>query len=498
MTNNHFEKRIQEKLNQFEIEPSENLFNHILEKRASRPKPFLKMTYTKVGLALLAAVAITVFVMVDPGSNRTPKGSATAVLAENNATNNANGNAVAQAGKLNEHAATTTTESVNEVIEAKENAKTFKLKSSPKPTNSSTAKKGTKPEATNIANNGVSASQQPLIAKATKGNKKDLVSTKTYPGYQDNGVNISERYFNVDAKDRPILAGQQHQGKSHLYVYHSMDETMLANKDLSYLVLKPLQVTKPNVSQDQIAALEQKQKQTNPKKRQPFYLDLYYSAYHTSHTAVGNAEMVNPYKALSQSNANHAFNLRVSTPLNSRFNVFTGFGLNQINTQFDGKIPNTSNKVHYETTTYYINDPITGQPKLVQQIDTILNGPVAYKFANRYTLMQIPIGLSYNIGFNKFDLGIHGSALMNITSKAQGMNPDFNLEKMQGFNATKKQVGFGASLSLMVAYKLTNKIKLIAEPGLQFYQLNGKKMGNAVNENIFNKGLNIGLRYTLF
>ena len=131
-------------------------------------------------------------------------------------------------------------------------------------------------------------------------------------------------------------------------------------------------------------------------------------------------------------------------------------------------------------------------------MDTILNGPVSYKFANRYTLMQIPIGLSYNIGFDKMDIGIHGSALMNITGKAHGMNPDFNLEKMQGFSSNQKQIGIGASVSLMVAYKLTNKIKIIAEPGLQFYQLGGKKIGNAMNENILNKGLSIGLRYTLF
>ena len=62
MTNNNFEKRIQDKLNQYEIEPSENLFNDILKKRASRPKSILKLTYAKLGVALLAVAAITLFV----------------------------------------------------------------------------------------------------------------------------------------------------------------------------------------------------------------------------------------------------------------------------------------------------------------------------------------------------------------------------------------------------------------------------------------------------
>jgi hypothetical protein len=490
MTNNNFEKRIQDKLNQYEIEPSENLFNDILEKRASRPKSILKFTYAKLGVALLAVAAITLFVLVDTRSNSTSNDNTSISVAEKDASNSNN---IAEAGGLASNAKT-----ANETVVAKERLKTVKQKSTTNVEKQASSKKDVSNSDVKWTNNAPSPTQKSAIANASNNIQKSTKQTKTYPGYQDNGVNISERYFNIDSKDRPIIAGQQHKGKSHLYVYHSMDEALINAQDLSYLVMKPLRVIKPSATQDQIAAFEKKQLDTKHKKQQPFYLDLYYSAYQTSHSAIGNNEMANNYKTLAKSNPNHAFNLRVSTPINSRINLFTGFGLNQINTKFDGQIPNTKNKVHYETSTYYINDPITGLPKLVQQIDTILNGPVSYNFANRYTLMQIPIGLSYNIGFDKMDIGIHGSALMNITSKANGMNPDFNLEKMQSFSSNQKQVGFGASLSLMVAYKLTNKIKIIAEPGLQFYQLGGKKIGNAMNENILNKGLNIGLRYTLF
>ena len=495
MTNNNFEKRIQDKLNQYEIEPSENLFNDILEKRASRPKSILRFTYTKLGIALLAVAAITLFVLVDPGSKSTSNENTSVAVSEKDAKN---GNSIAGAGDLKSNANNETAETQNNLTDAKEIAETQKSKSAPMVAKSATSKKGVSNSVVKRTNNRTSASQKSVVANANKGGQKSSKPTKTYSGYQDNGVNITERYFNVDAQDRPMIAGQQHQGKSHLYVYHSVDEALINGKDLSFLVMKPLRVNKPSASQEQIASFEKKHIETNHKKQQPFYLDLFYSAYHTGHSVSGNDVNADNYKTLAKSNPNHAFNLRISTPLNSRINLFTGFGLNQINTAFDGKIPNTTNKVHYETSTYYINDPITGLPKLVQQIDTILNGPVSYNFTNHYTLMQIPIGLSYNIGFNKIDLGIHGSALMNITTKANGMNPDFNSEKMQSFSANQKQVGFGASVSLMVAYKLTNKIKFIAEPGLQFYQLGGKKIGNAVNENILNKGLSIGIRYTLF
>jgi hypothetical protein len=495
MTNNNFEKRIQDKLNQYEIEPSENLFDDILEKRASRPKSILKFTYAKLGVALLAVAAITLFILVDPGSNSTSNDNASIAVSEKDANNSTN---IAEAGGLESNATTAKAESVRETVVAKERLKTVKQKSTSKVTKPIDNKKDVSNTEVKWTNNAPLPSRKSVIANASKSSQKSARQTKTYPGYQDNGENIAERYFNVDAKNRPILAGQQHQGKSHLYVYHSMDENLINAQDLSYLVLKPLRVIKPSAFQDQIAAVEKKQIETNHKKQQPFYLDLYYSAYHTGHSVIGKSEYANNYKALAKSNPNHAFNLRISTPINSHINLFTGFGLNQINTKFDGQIANTTNKVHYETSTYYINDPITGLPKLVQQIDTVLNGPVSYNFANHYTLMQIPIGLSYNFGFDKMDIGIHGSALMNITSKANGMNPDFNLEKMKSFSSNQKQVGFGASLSLMFAYKLTNKIKIIAEPSIQFYQLGGKKIGSAMNENILNKGLSVGLRYTLF
>ena len=128
MTNNNFEKRIQDKLNQYEIEPSENLFNDILEKRASRPKSILKFTYTKLGVALLAVAAITLFVLVDSGSQSTANDNASIAVAED-ASNNTH---IAEAGSLESNAKTTTSESVKEIIDAKEKTKTFKLKSTPK------------------------------------------------------------------------------------------------------------------------------------------------------------------------------------------------------------------------------------------------------------------------------------------------------------------------------------------------------------------------------
>lgn len=499
MTNNHFEKRIQEKLNQFEIEPSENLFNHILEKRASRSKSFFKFSYAKVGVAILAAVAITVLVVVNQSPVNAPRVANTIVSAENHASDNAS---QAESSKVSASKSAETPKSnsnkVQDLVVGKEKSNLYSASTKSK---GSKVKSGTKGKANSeiklAANKKVENNEksQLVVSNSPKNKRYGL---KTYNGYSDNGVNIAERYFNVDAKDRPILASQQHNGKSHLYVYHSVDEALVSAKDLSYLVLKPLSLASPKAERDQLAALEQKKIETKIKTQHPIFIDLYYTALLTSHQVSGNSSLESNYQTLSKRNANQALNLRVSKPISSRFNVFVGIGMNQLNTKFQGSIPNSTNKVHYETSTYFINDPITGLPTPVQHTDTILNGPVAYQFTNSYKLMQIPIGLSYNMGFKRFDLAIHGAGLMNITTLARGTNPNFDLEKMSSFNSNKKHLGLGASISLMVAYKITNRIRIIAEPGVQYFKLNARKNGNAVNENIFNSGVSIGLRYTLF
>lgn len=500
MTNNHFEKRIQEKLNQFEIEPSENLFNHILEKRASRSKSFFKFTYAKAAVAILAAVAVTVLVVVNQSPITAPKVSTTTMAVSEKPVSN-----VAPSSHAKQATTSSVAESkqpmskkVKEVVADNGQAKENKLKTSK---TTSKVKSSTVPKVnSNEVKVAVSAPSAKVKSKSnpSKEFKNTNSGLSTYSGYQDNGVNITDRYFNIDSKDRPMIAGQRHQGKSHLYVYHSVDEQLINSKDLSFLVLKPLSVSKPETSLEQLAAIDKKEIKADIKKQVPVFIDLYYSALLTKHGVSGNNGLAPNYKSLSVVNTNQAFNVRVSVPVATNINVFTGFGFNQLNTQFNGTIPNTTGKVHYETNTYFINDPITGQPTPVQKIDTILNGPVAYQFANHYKLMQIPIGLSYNMGFKRFDLAIHGAAVMNITTKARGINPNFDLENMNEFNSSQKHLGIGTSISLMVAYKLSNKLRLIAEPGVQYFKINAKKNGNAVNENIFNTGMSLGLRYTIF
>ncbi len=495
MTNNHFEKRIQEKLNQFEIEPSENLFNHLIAKRAAKSKSFFRFSYAKFGVALLAIVAITVLVLV----NQSPKSGVNSNAPIANIENTpALAKSTNEESRSSENIETTITAESPQI--AKSKATTAKLQNTK--SNLSRTKQGlSKIARTEKRDNRAIKEPKPFkeIVANTVVNNGSVKGTKSFGRYQDNGTNISERYFNVDSKDRPLLASQSHKGQSHLYVYHTFDEELINSKDLSYLVLKPLSVARPTAQMDQLSALEQKEMEGHGgKKRNPIFIDLYYSALLTTHGVSDNNNLERNYQALSKINSNQALNVRISTPLSNRFNIFTGIGMNQLNTKFEGLIPNTTNKVHYETSTFFINDPITGKPTPIQHTDTVLNGPVAYKFSNSYKLMQIPIGLSYNMGFKRFDLALNGAAVFNLTTQARGTNPNFELEQMSNFNSNQKHLGLGASISLMVAYKLTNKIRLIAEPGVQFYKINARKNGNAVNENIFNKGFSLGIRYTLF
>jgi hypothetical protein len=66
------------------------------------------------------------------------------------------------------------------------------------------------------------------------------------------------------------------------------------------------------------------------------------------------------------------------------------------------------------------------------------------------------------------------------------------------YSSNKGTVGFGAGLSVMGAYKLNNRMRLIAEPGLQYFGLKSMHFGNSLKENVISPQLTIGLRYTLF
>ncbi len=502
MTNNYFEKRIQEKLNQFEIEPSENLFNHIIEKRAAKSKSFLNFSYTKLAVAMFSVLVITTIVLINRSSAPVKVTNMAAISTENPQDEIDNlgkenvdkdSSSPSKGGQPNEVGVITQSPVKNGNLTKKVNSKSL-LKADK-------SRKSVEKAISNTNKNKkqtVKAAIIPLNTKKGYADKKSKDNKENYSGFSDNGVLIAERYFNIDSKNRPLIASQAHQGKSHLYVYHSVDEQLLASKELDYLVLKPISRKTMGFDKEEVSIVNYKYERRVINPRKPVFVDVLYSSLYSRHTVNGNNSLNNNYKSLAQPNNNEQLSIRVSFPISSRINVFTGFGYMNLTTSFKGTIQNTENRVHYVSVTDYINDPVTGNQIPVQRIETVKNEDVNYNFKNTYKIMQVPLGLSYNIGLSKFDFALHGGALVNICINAKGQNADFNKELTSEFNSSRKHLGFGASLSFMAAYKLNNRFKLIAEPGLQYFKINSQKSGNIMNETILNNGLSLGLRYTLF
>ncbi len=492
MTNNKFEKQIQDKLNQYEIEPSENLFDTILEKRAARSKSFFRFSYTKLGIAMLSVLAIAAIIILNQPAGDSVSADANSTIAQSPEVKDTKESMLLE----NSNGTDGQKPSATKPIHKENDAKSSLSKAKPVNTLSGSSLKDKK-----IRNNNMNASKLALPAKFVDVTHKQSIakpSSKSTPTFHDNGDQIAERYFNVDATNRPLIASQIHQGKSHLYIYHTENEEMIASKDLSYLVMKPLSIPVRNFESEQISQIAYHPSDNSFHKKKPIFIDILWMSMLTVHNANGNKAFEADYKTLNRSNYNQSFNARVSFPVSERINIYTGFAICNINTQYTGSIANHSGKVHYETSVHYINDPITGKPTAIQQTDTVQNGPMAYNFRNSYKIMQLPIGLSYNMGYKKFDFAIHGGALLNVLSNAKGTNANFELEQTSRFNSNKKSISLGASLSFMAAYKLNNKLRLIVEPGFQMYKINAQKNGNLMNETIFNNALSIGLRYTLF
>ncbi len=487
--NNQFEKQIQKKLDQFEVEPSENLFDSILESRASRSRGLFGV---KVGAAILAFTTIVV------------------VLVWNQSNDNvgiAGASAVKQQTALTEPSVEPARVIENTIAE--NNAK-----SSPTVKAESPAQKRSKPAGITkeggLDKTGEKVSSGNLVATPNNipgkniANHESASSSNHQMGgeYRDNGQNIFERYFNVDASDRPAISYQEHKGTSHLLVYHSVAEERLEALGANTMRTKPVKkmpFAMDNSESSESIAYKQATQQ-HIITRKPLFIDVMFTPMLSLHNAAGNSEVSGNYRAMSKNNINQQFGVRLSYPIYQQWYVFAGASYLQLNTTYKGSIEHRENAVRYETVTSYINDPVRGTIP-VTRIDTIQyvkSDNKQYNAENQYKIVQLPIGMSYNFGYKKFNFAIHASALFNVYAHSEGQNMDFANRQVTSYNSTKKHLGMGTGLSFMASYPLSNRFRAILEPGFQYFGINGSKNGNIVNERIFNNSLSIGLRYSLF
>lgn len=489
--NNQFEKQIQKKLDQFEVEPSENLFDNILESRASRSRGVFGI---KVGAAVLTLATIVVVLIWNQSNDNVGIVDAGGTVKQQTVLSEPN-----QAPTVIAENATAQTIQSGETPVAETSNRQSSRQSGIKKSN--VLSKGDEKIVMPISNQMADATVRTPVKDMERNNTPSSGNNKQ-GRYEDNGNNIYERYFNVDANDRPAISYQENKGKSHLFVYHSVEEERLDALGANTLLTKPVKkmpFALNNSETSESVAYQQFTRQSGA-IRKPLFVDVMFTPMLSLHNVAGNGEVSGNYRAMSKNNINQQFGVRVSYPIFNQWNVFAGASYLQLNTTYKGSIEHREDATRYETVTSYINDPVRGTIA-VTRIDTInyvKSETKQYNAENQYRVMQLPLGMSYNFGYKKFGFAVHGSALFNVYTHASGQNLDFVNRQITTYNSSKKHLGIGAGVSFMASYPLSNRIRMILEPGFQYFGINGSKNGNVVNERIFNNSLSIGLRYNLF
>lgn len=484
MTDKSFEKQISDKLNQFEIQPSEGMLESIFEKRAAKPSRFAGIPYSGLMLAALV-ISIATVSLVLWNSNKGTSAVEIASSENNNKTENVNQPALSQ--------------NQNSVKESKTNSNNSEIESI-KPTQA----KANKANKNNVSKEFAASGSGNKVETST-----DNINTRV-PVKEAKPTNniVAGKYdfnefFNYQSKNKPTIAREVHKGNTHLYVYETMGDQEIAKAGILFS-----NMSRPEKMPIEIPALESNEKTSVAEakekkellKKNPIFVDVLFTPTLNIAGTMGKGNVQQVSNAMSKSNYNSQFGIRVSVPVSKQFSVFTGLFMRNQSNHYKGSLYYQENAVRIDETVTYINDPNGGVIKQVSY-DTVnytTSNTQNINFKNTYSMMQLPLGFSYNFGHGKFDFAFHGSALINVFRNSNGHALNLMEHNTTNYSSNKTFVGFGAGLSWMAAYKISPKFRLIMEPGVQYFGINALKVGNNIKEKSFSPQFSVGLRYTVF
>jgi hypothetical protein len=465
---NSFEKRIADKLKNTEVQPSENLLDSIFEKRAAKPKRFAVYPFAGVVLGIVLIVSL--------GFWYWGKGSKSTSISSNVVLERESPKSQAQETNKPEQIIAETNATKEDVSQ-----KTVPMLK-PKKRNAESSVK-----ASSSSNRG-----QEIVVKRDNNIAKTTV----------NNAGIDNQYFNVGKGERPLIQKSEHQGNSHLYVYETIGDDALVNRDFLFSRVVRLSKMSINKNIETIEMVDNKPVKRNghSKNKRPIYLDFMFNPSVNMMLLSGDNSLVEAGKAVSKASLNQGFGFRISIPVSSKWNVFTGLNYREQSNLYKGQLDYNAEHTQINQHIKYINDPIKGVVKIVtyDTVNSQVTNSQNVNFKNQYKIFQLPLGLSYNFGYKKFDFSINGSALFNYIKSSQGQNINLDQHIVLPYSSSKGTLGFGAGLSVMGAYKLSNRIRLIAEPGFQYFGLKSNHFGNKIDEKVLSPQLSLGIRYTLF
>lgn len=494
MKDNSFEKQIAEKLNRMEVRVPDSLLESVFEARAARRKKsgMYGKLILAVSVAVLSLVAVAVY-MGRSGNGSAPQSGNTAALA--------NGQ-----GEQTDNAALSAAPDAGETLAAEQAEQQL--------------------EAPGKGASGINAAAESAAEKALtplavfKGNKTRTTKRKDNSAFKTalSGVSQNRKqsesygfagilsspddYFNLASSSRPELAYEEHNGNSHLFVYKTAVSSESSDKPLIFCRptgMKPFEMVYGFEAFSPVAA-KAKAYRSRTASKKPLFLDLLYMPAWNTHASADGGEYAAIIDGISASSYNTQFGIRLSVPLKQAFSVFGGVNYRAQSNRFKGDITYYSDETRVDKHVSYINDPVKGVVQVVRY-DTVnftSQNVRELNFTNTYTLIQLPLGVSYNFGYGRFDFACHGSVLMNAFVRSSGQALDAGSGDSKAFSSSRPFYGIGGGLGFMAAARISSRFRLIAEPGLQFYGINSRKAGNNISEKALSGGLSLGLRYTVF
>jgi hypothetical protein len=475
MKNNLFEKNINSKLGNMEIAPSDGLFDKTMQKRTLAQKKSLTPFLYKTFAVLLVSASVIGAIWYLKQDN--PQIKTSTIVSQD-----------VPEVKL---------ESLQDDFEIKPDNK-VEISNVDKLKANNETKVGVKSKTlSKINNNGSKLTSRDNLNK----NKSIELSHNTGNNksiFEDNGENIYERYFDANSKYKPSLSKEFHQGNSHLYVFNSIDESLVDAVFVNHLkIAKYNKFTNHFPKNEFYQVTNQTEFSRSSKSRKPIFFDVF-GLLGFAKAMPFNGEMSNLMKTGSEVVQNSAYGFRVITPLKDRWSVFSGLNVHIQNAKYQFDYVTISNEKEVKLVTRYLNDPILGVVpfSVLDTVDVTKSITNTFQLKNNYKLIQIPFGFSYHIAYKKFDVGVNLSSMLNVNVQSQIMNID-DL-KVQTIESSKHTFSMSHALGLQVAYGLSPKWKVFAEPSLQFLTIQSKKVGNSIDERFLNRQLALGLKYSLF
>lgn len=461
MKNDLFEKQISEKLDQFQVPPSRDLFDDIMKARTPQVKKAFWSTWRVLSALLITAtVSITVYKLL-------PTQTDEIAFSEKSIVSDKENQASAQESKISN--STTEQGNKNEILGA------ISKKQSRKSVN--TAFKSSPNEAAK-GNNAENNAANPL----SEGD-------------------VFESYFNANSKNRPTIDYEKHDGNSHLYAFvtesqNDIDKVMVNHMKNKLFVRFVNHFPKLALSKVE----QQKIESVNRMTKKPIYIDVF-QLNSFSKPVISNSQFqLHNIGALATNSASFGWGINVELPLKGKWNVFSGVHSFNLNNQYKGQIEYSENEEKITKTTRFINDPIKGVIT-VESFDTSLVSVSKSKnieLQNSYKLIQIPLGMSYNFGYKSFEFSLNAAAMLNWSREQSFQSINWQNDQINKTESSNNLFGLGVNAGIKVYYPLSNHFKIFVQPGIQSYSMNGVKSSYSHNESVLAKQLQVGIRYSVF